>query len=274
MKRSIALLLAAVLLAGCNKNQTPPGNDPFIFGRQTVPPPGTGAATGRVGDPSYRGPAVAAAAPGALAPPSVSLPPPSSSASTRDMAPAASSTVRSVTPPAPGWNAPAAARAETTMTPRGAAASAASTRTLGNYPGAPRPPASSLAASPPSTIRIPEPSAGSGVSGGTSPGRTTFTRSLGPRPATAPAPASTYPGTPASPAGYKPMPTTTPGKPIDIMTLPRLDDLKPSTNERSSAGESGVRFATGGEETVQPDRVVVAGGATAADSDIAEAADR
>jgi S-DNA-T family DNA segregation ATPase FtsK/SpoIIIE len=260
MKRPIVLLLAAVLLAGCNKNQTPPGNDPFIFGRQTVPPPGTGAVAGRPGDPSYRGaPAVASSSPpGALTPPSVSLPPATSGSATRDMAPAASSTARSAAPPSAGWSVPAAVRAETTVTPRGAAASAATARTLGTYPGAPSPPASSLAASSPSAIRIPEPSAGSGTAGGSTSGRTTFTRTLAPRPATA---------TPATPAGYRPMPATPPGKPIDIMTLPRVGDSNSSTSERSSAGESGLRFASDAREAGQPDRVVTADGATAADSD-------
>jgi hypothetical protein len=70
------------------------------------------------------------------------------------------------------------------------------------------------------------------------------------------------------------MPATPPGKPIDIMTLPRVPDSGPAANERSSAADSGLRFASNDREAAEPGRIVVAGGATAADDDSAEAADR
>ncbi len=49
MKRSI-LLLVVLILFGC-RGQSPPAGDPFLMGPTRVPPPGTGAVSGRPADP-------------------------------------------------------------------------------------------------------------------------------------------------------------------------------------------------------------------------------
>ncbi len=49
MKR-FALLLVVLTLCGC-RGQSPPAGDPFLMGPTRVPPPGTGAVSGRPADP-------------------------------------------------------------------------------------------------------------------------------------------------------------------------------------------------------------------------------
>jgi hypothetical protein len=76
MTRSAILILVGLLMVGC-KSQ-PPTADPF-FGRATIPPPPTGAATGRVAEPAYLAPPVVQAAPqspSSVAPPFVQMPGP------------------------------------------------------------------------------------------------------------------------------------------------------------------------------------------------------
>jgi len=56
MMRLVTLCVAVALLAGCRGQARPPSpEDPFLFGPTRVPPPGTGATTGRPADPYYRG---------------------------------------------------------------------------------------------------------------------------------------------------------------------------------------------------------------------------
>jgi len=54
MKQSLALMAVATLICGCQGYGQRPANDPFV-GQMRVPPPGTGAASGRSTDPYYRG---------------------------------------------------------------------------------------------------------------------------------------------------------------------------------------------------------------------------
>jgi hypothetical protein len=85
MNRPWALFVLVVLLAGC---RTPPQGDPFLLGRSTIPPPGTGA-IGPQGAQS-------------LAPPTVTVPP------AQSMPAAASPTMNTVptAPLSPATNAP------------------------------------------------------------------------------------------------------------------------------------------------------------------------
>jgi hypothetical protein len=88
MNRPRTLLVLAVLLAGCRS--TPQG-DPFLLGRSTIPPPGTGT-IGQAGGQA------------SLAPPNVTVPPqtaPLTAPPTMNAAP--------VTPGPPSMNAPPAA---------------------------------------------------------------------------------------------------------------------------------------------------------------------
>jgi len=53
MNRYLAPILVGLLLAGCTSQDPVPSSDPFLVGRQRIPPPATGTAAGQVADPYY-----------------------------------------------------------------------------------------------------------------------------------------------------------------------------------------------------------------------------
>lgn len=130
MTRPLILILAGLSVMGC-KSQSPTA-DPF-FGRTTIPPPPTGAATGQPCNP-YQTPQVVQAPtqpPGVVCPPSVQMP---------SQPPAVSSTtLPSAQPQLPGFQpSPPAATAQPVMPPG-----------LGPSYSAPRPTSTGSSAPPP-----------------------------------------------------------------------------------------------------------------------------
>jgi hypothetical protein len=113
MKRYFALMAVCIVLAGCARSQSP-ATDPF-FGRTSIPPPGTGSATGGGMDKYYQSPPVvqlpAGTQPGPQ-PPGVTLPtsPPATTPGPAAMTPGWSTTPQSPRPTStlPGASLPAA----------------------------------------------------------------------------------------------------------------------------------------------------------------------
>ena len=105
MMRPLILTLVGLLVVGC-KSQSPTSN-PF-FGRTTIPPPPTGAATGQPCN-TYQAPPVAQVppqSPGAISPPLVQMPSQPPAVSSTAPAPAASSPLPGFQPSPPAATTP------------------------------------------------------------------------------------------------------------------------------------------------------------------------
>ncbi len=148
MNRYFAPILVGLFLAGCTSQDQVPSSDPFLVGRTRIPPPGTGAATGKVADPYYPGmnvsPAPGWQPPAATTAPTATSAPVGGAAKAADprftapsgAAPAATSPSSSVAPPAattPGVTYPGVSLNGPAV---GRGASLQGARTLGSSPAA------------------------------------------------------------------------------------------------------------------------------------------
>jgi hypothetical protein len=209
MKRLFALILVGWMIAGC-KTQAPVC-DPFI-GRTTIPPPSTGAVTGRPADPCYQSLPLASTpspTPAGLSPPVIQLPSqPSAQSSNSQPAPMATTPGQATS--LPGWSS------------SGSAPRPSSTLPGGNV--APRP--APLAPSPATT----SPNASPGVGPSVHPGANPYT----PPPSNSTDRGSSTQGsTPAVPgptgsrsttATFASLPTARPGAAGDDRTPRPVDD--------------------------------------------------
>ena len=127
---SAPILVGLLLMTGCTNTCQSPRTDPF-FGRTTIPPPATGAASGRTPDPYYQ------------TPPGIAVPAVQPGATVGTVAPSA--------PASSGWAPPITSGTNTTSPNRSAP------RPSSTYPSGPMP-APSLPANPSTPAYQPQPS--------------------------------------------------------------------------------------------------------------------
>ncbi len=225
--RRFALLLVVLTLFGC-RGQSPPADDPFLMGPTRVPPPGTGAVSGRPADP-YGQPA-----------PHPAVPQPA----LRQQLPIGNTIPSRAIPqqnlPRPGFTS--SDRPENNRPDPSQMAGSFGFQSYDRSSWTSRVPPPSFAARQSNRSLAPH---AMPISQSTNPPekRVPVVRVLQPRPRAAPKEPQKFNTSPAAPSG---------SKPVDIMDLPKARDSAGQSATPSAQTDSGFRLVSGTEEIDSP----------------------